>query len=261
MTTNEDLKFSKLVPLCVKNSFHLVQYSPWPLYASCGAGAILRGFVLWFRGGGMSLFFLGLLLVSAVAFLWWGDVTAEATYIGCHTTRVASGLRIGMGLFIIREVCFFFSFFWAFFQSSLAPELWVGSVWPTIGVVPLDHLGVPLLNTVVLLRRGVTLTWAHHSIISGLNKQARFSLLFTCVLGVYFTWLQGNEYAETSFSIRDGAYGRCFFVATGFHGFHVLVGTTALVCMLFRIWLVHFSTKHHVGFECRCWYWHFVDVV
>lgn len=173
----------------------------------------------------------------------------ESTYQGYHTEAVARGLRIGIILFIISEVIFFFSFFWAFFHRRLAPAVELGSCWPPIGITPLNAFAVPLLNTVVLLASGFTVTWAHHSLIEGNLNRGIQGLIVTVVLGAYFTFLQGVEYYEAPFTIADGVYGSTFFVATGFHGLHVLIGTSFLIVCLFRTWLNHFAKDHHFGFE------------
>jgi cytochrome c oxidase subunit 3 len=170
-------------------------------------------------------------------------------------------LRWGMVLFIISEVFFFLSFFWAFFHSSLSPSPELGRVWPPIGVEAFDPFTVPLLNTIVLLSSGISVTWAHHALIAGDHDSAFQGLLFTVILGLYFTILQAIEYLEARFRIADRVYGSSFFIATGFHGLHVIVGTTFLVVCLIRVSRAHFSKSHHFGFEAAAWYWHFVDVV
>lgn len=180
---------------------------------------------------------------------------------GFHGMVVARGLRMGVVLFIVSEVCFFFAFFWAFFHSSLSSAIELGSVWPPVGVNPLAPWGVPLLNTVVLLSSGVSVTWAHHSLICGLWGEGVLGLFFTVLLGLYFTFLQGIEYAECRFSLGDRVYGTTFFVATGFHGLHVIIGSRFLLVCLIRHLLCHFTRGHHLGFEAAAWYWHFVDVV
>nr|WGW18083.1 cytochrome c oxidase subunit 3 [Puncturella cf. parvinobilis] len=215
----------------------------------------------WMHHQGMFLlcFSFGVILLTMVQ--WWRDVIREATYGGFHTMQVSLGLRWGMVLFIISEVCFFFAFFWAFFHSSLVPTVEVGCCWPPVGIEPLNPVEVPLLNTCVLLASGVSVTWAHHSLLEGDLPRGFDSLLLTVVLGIYFTVLQVGEYMETTFSIADGIYGSTFFVATGFHGLHVLIGTAFLAVCLVRLQSLHFSCSHHFGFEAAAWYWHFVDVV
>ena len=213
-----------------------------------------------YANGGVLLTLSGLLLVT-VAYRWWADVVREGTYQGLHTNAVQTGLRYGMLLFIVSEVMFFLAFFWAFFHSSVLPSIEIGGVWPPAAIDVLNAFDVPLVNTIVLLTSGATCTWAHHSIVAGDKNGAVNGLLLTVALGVFFTALQGMEYVDAGFTIADGVYGSTFFLATGFHGFHVLIGTTFLLVCLFRQLKNHFSTSHHFGFEAAAWYWHFVDVV
>ena len=156
---------------------------------------------------------------------------------------------------------FFFSFFWAFFHRSLSPNIELGCSWPPIGVEAFNPWKVPLINTIILLSSGVRVTWAHHALIEGNFSRASQSLIITILLGVYFTLIQLLEYVEAPFTISDSSFGRTFFVATGFHGLHVLVGTLFLIATILRITLGSLSPKHHFGFEASAWYWHFVDVV
>lgn len=208
------------------------------------------------------MLFLGIAMVICCMSIWWRDVVREATFNGYHTKTVQLGLRYGMILFIVSEVMFFLAFFWAFFHSSLSPAIEIGSVWPPKSINPFNPWGVPLLNTFILLLSGATVTWAHHEIIVGARKEpAKLGLLLTLFLAVTFTALQVYEYIEASFSISDGIYGSTFFMATGFHGFHVIVGTAFLTVVTLRLIKNHFTKKHHFGFEAAAWYWHFVDVV
>lgn len=170
-------------------------------------------------------------------------------------------LRIGMLLFILSEVFFFLSFFWAYFDSSLSPVVDIGISWPPKGIVPLSVYSVPLLNTVILLRRGVSVTWAHHSLINNFYKKSLLSMFITVSLGIYFLMIQYVEYCEARFSFADGSYGRTFFLATGFHGVHVLVGTSFLFVVTLYIYKSFELINHHFCFEAAAWYWHFVDVV
>jgi len=201
---------------------------------------------------------IGLILVSAQ---WWRDIAREATSLGEHSRVVELGIRWGIVLFIISEIFFFVSFFWAFFYSRLAPSPEVGSSWPPIGIAAFNPIGVPLLNRIILLASGVSVTWRHHRVLSNQHTRARTRLILTIILGLYFTFLQGLEYWEAPFRFSDGAYGSVFFIATGFHGLHVLVGTKFLFVRLNRMNGGAFSFRHHTGFEVAAWYWHFVDVV
>nr|AMA07341.1 cytochrome c oxidase subunit III [Diodora graeca] len=244
-----------------RNPFHLVEFSPWPLVGSVGAFFLTVGLASWFHLHVLSILVLGLILIGLTMVQWWRDIIRESTFQGLHTVNVSLGLRWGMGLFIVSEVCFFFAFFWAFFHSSLAPTPELGSCWPPVGVCALSPVEVPLLNTGVLLASGVTVTWAHHGLMGGDYKGGVDGLFLTVCLGVYFTCLQVGEYCDTSFAISDSVYGSTFFVATGFHGLHVLIGTAFLAVCLFRVLADQFSSAHHFGFEASAWYWHFVDVV
>nr|YP_009485739.1 cytochrome c oxidase subunit III [Canthesancus helluo]AVZ00875.1 cytochrome c oxidase subunit III [Canthesancus helluo] len=241
--------------------YHLVDYSPWPLTGSIGAMTLTSGMIMWFHKSDMTLYTLGVLIIIMTMIQWWRDITREGTYQGKHTLTVANGLKWGMILFIVSEVLFFVSFFWGFFHSSLSPTVEIGSTWPPIGILTFNPMQIPLLNTMILLCSGITVTWAHHSILEKSHTQATQALFITVILGLYFTLLQGYEYYESSFTISDSVYGSCFFMATGFHGIHVIIGTTFLATCLMRHILFHFSSKHHFGFEAAAWYWHFVDVV
>jgi len=193
--------------------------------------------------------------------IWWRDVIREATFRGDHTTVVQIGLRYGMLLFIVSEICFFVAFFWAFFHSSLSPTIEIGSIWPPEGFVTFNPWQVPFLNTLILLSSGAAITAAHHFIVGGRRLAAITALEITLAFAVIFTLLQAMEYVEAPFSISDGIYGSTFFMATGFHGFHVIIGTLMIAVMTLRVCHFHFTQQHHFGFEAAAWYWHFVDVV
>nr|WOE91081.1 cytochrome c oxidase subunit 3 [Morbakka sp. MKL-2023] len=241
--------------------YHLVDPSPWPYFGGTSALLLTVGSVLYFHYSQIWLLNLGLLGLLITMVVWWRDVIREASYLGLHTRIVQRGLKYGMLLFIVSEVCFFFSFFWAFFHSSLSPTVELGAVWPPTGIFVLNPFAVPLLNTAILLSSGATVTWAHHAIISGQRKESVIGLSITVALGVIFTALQAMEYLEAPFSIADSIYGSTFFMATGFHGFHVIIGTSFLGVCLWRLVNHQFTRFHHLGFEAASWYWHFVDVV
>nr|QGT34616.1 cytochrome c oxidase subunit III [Metisotoma macnamarai] len=243
------------------HAFHLVDQSPWPLTGALAALTMTSGIVKWFHKFDPNLFLLGVFILILTCIQWWRDISREGSLQGLHTMIVAKGLRWGMILFITSEILFFFSFFWAFFHSSLSPSMEIGLMWPPAGVFPFNPFQVPLLNTIILLASGVTVTWAHHSMMESNFSQTFHGLLITILLGLYFTTLQALEYWEASFSISDSAYGATFFMATGFHGIHVIIGTTFLFVCLSRHLSFHFSKSHHFGFEAAAWYWHFVDVV
>jgi len=303
-----------------KHGFHLVDPSPWPIFASLASLTTTFGSVLYFHGyqGGGSLLTFGLLSLTYAFAIWWRDVVREATFEGNHTSLVQQGLRYGILLFILSEVLFFFAFFWAFFHASLSPAIEIGGVWPPKGIQAISPWEVPFVNTLLLLTSGASITWAHHALLGGggnetvartpshpfsaptlkgspekgkegegtatrsnsveqgssdgdsfeelqLSRQTRRSLLFslsmTIFLAFVFTALQALEYIEAPFTISDSVYGSTFYMATGFHGFHVILGTIFLIVCLLRANSQHFTQQHHFGFEAGCWYWHFVDVV
>jgi len=246
-----------------RHSFHLVDPSPWPLIAASGAFMLTFGGVLYMHGysGGDFLWKFGFSMILFMMFVWWRDIIREGTFEGQHTNSVQLGLRMGMLLFIISEVMFFFAFFWAFFHSSFNPSPDIGGVWPPAQMVILSAWKIPLLNTILLLSSGVTVTWAHHAIVWGSKKQASIALIFTIFLAIIFTALQAYEYLTSPFNISDGVYGSVFYMTTGFHGFHVAIGTCFLSVCLLRLYYNHFTREHHFGFEAAAWYWHFVDVV
>src|SRR5579872_7511536 len=246
-----------------KHPYHLVDPSPWPLVGSIAGGVMAVGAVLFMHkydwlGNHVWMLIRAALVVRGRMAVCWRDVIREATFQGYHTPVVQLGLRYGMALFIASEVMFFSAFFWAFFSSSLYP---VGGVWPPKGIQPFDPFEFPFLNTLILLLSGTTVTWAHHSLLEGNQKGLIQGLTVTVLLGLSFTCVQAYEYSHAAFHFTDGIYPSTFFMATGFHGFHVIIGTTFLAVCLWRASQGHFKPDHHFGLEAAAWYWHFVDVV
>ena len=244
-----------------KHPYHLVDPSPWPLVGAIAAGTLAVGTVLYMHEITGWLIPIGAVLVLLTMALWWRDVVKEATFQNLHTPIVQIGLRYGMLLFIASEVMFFAAFFWAYFDASLFPKEAAGFVWPPEGVKVFDPFDLPFLNTLVLLLSGCTVTWAHHALQHGDQRNTVIGLLLTVMLGVFFTALQAYEYSHAAFGFTEGIYPSTFFMATGFHGFHVIIGTIFLTVCLFRAIAGHFKPDHHFGFEAAAWYWHFVDVV
>lgn len=247
----------------LKHDFHLVDPSPWPLITASAVFSLLVGAVLYMHNfilGNILLPLSFIFLISSMS-VWWRDVVREATFEGRHTLVVQKGLRLGMFLFIVSEVMFFFGFFWAFFHSALAPTIELGAIWPPKGIHPFNPWDVPLVNTLILLLSGATITWVHHSILLSNRGEAFLGFVFTIILAIAFTSLQLMEYLEASFNISDSVYGSTFYMATGFHGFHVIVGTIFIIVCFFREYNYHFTSNLHFGFEAAAWYWHFVDVV
>jgi cytochrome c oxidase subunit 3 len=241
-----------------KHQYHLVEPSIWPLVGALSAGLLAVGGVLYMHNYGATLLIVGFICVLLMMAAWWRDVIKEATFQGYHTPVVQLGMRYGMALFIASEVMFFAAFFWAFFTSSLFP---VGGVWPPKGVHPFDPFELPFLNTMILLLSGTTVTWAHAALLENDRKNLLLALGLTVLLGLSFTGVQAYEYGHAAFTFKDGIFPSTFFMATGFHGFHVIIGTTFLIVCWFRAKAGHFKPDHHFGFEAAAWYWHFVDVV
>ena len=241
--------------------YHLVDPSPWPLVGSIAAIALTFGLVQYMHGYGLWWVAPGAALLLLTLFMWWMDVVKEGEYQGHHTGVVQIGLRYGMALFIASEVMFFAAFFWAFFDASLFPKEAVGGVWPPQGILTFDPFSLPLLNTLILLTSGCTVTWAHHALREGDRKGLIQGLTLTVALGLLFTGIQVFESSNAPYGFKDTVFASTFFMATGFHGFHVIVGTTFLIVCLIRSIKGHFTPEHHFGFEAAAWYWHFVDVV
>lgn len=241
--------------------FLVVQTSFWPLLISITLFSLLANLVLCINLL-LSFYYVlvSFLILLFLSFIWWKDFSRERI-LGFHTHKLELSLRISILLFILSEVFFFISFFWAFYDSSLSPTVELGMSWPPKGIIPLSVYSVPLLNTIILLTRGVTVTWCHHSLINNFFLKSFISLLFTVFLGSYFLYMQYLEYSEAQFSISDRVYGRTFFIATGFHGIHVMVGTIFLSYSLFNLIISKLVYNHHFSFEAAAWYWHFVDVV
>ena len=241
----------------------------------------IKGGVLGIEKGNWAIFAAGFAGVLYTMFGWWSDVAKEAK-AGDHTPVVSIGLRYGMALFIASEVMFFVAWFWAYFNAALFPadpvhfvrdalfgcgagvspaDCKVPGVWPPKGIETFDPWHLPLLNTLILLTSGTTVTWAHHALLHNDRDGVKKGLILTVLLGAAFSCVQAYEYSHAAFSFAGNIYGATFFMATGFHGFHVLVGTIFLLVCLIRVYKGHFTPTQHLGFEFAAWYWHFVDVV
>ncbi len=250
----------------LKQPYHLVNPSPWPLVGSLGAGLTVVGIIHAAHFGTYTWLALGLIVVLATMAMWWRDVLSESRTPGLHTAVVRLGLRYGMTLFITSEVMFFVGFFWAFFHFALFPEHVLDvtgpAIWPPAGIETFDPFNLPFLNTMILLLSGCTVTWAHHALIENDRRHLIMALGLTVLLGLSFTGFQALEYSDAPFKFSGGGvYPAVFFLATGFHGFHVIVGTCFLIVCWFRSRDGQFTPQRHFGFEAAAWYWHFVDVV
>jgi cytochrome c oxidase subunit 3 len=244
----------------IPQPYHLVRPSPLPLIAALSAGLLTSGAVMYFHKvamGGVALI-AGFLCVLASMFFWWKEVIKEATFEKAHSSLAKLGLRYGMALFIASEVMFFVAFFWAYFSAAIFPH---DGVWPPKGIATFDPFDLPFVMTLILLFSGCTVTFAHHALQEGRMKDATQALGFTVGLGVLFTCFQMYEYSHAQWGMKDGIYPSTFFMATGFHGLHVLIGTIFLFVCWVRTAKGHFTKESHFGFEAAAWYWHFVDVV
>jgi len=228
-----------------RHPFHLVDPSPWPFVGSFGALSLTFGGVMYMHNysGGWTLFLSGFLTILFVMYSWWRDIIREGTFEGQHTFVVQKGLRMGMLLFIVSEIMFFFAFFWAFFDSSIKPAIAIGGVWPPNGLEILNPWGVPLLNTIILLSSGATVTWAHHAIVAGAKRSAVISLIITILLAAVFTALQVLEYVEAPFSISDGIYGSCFFYGNRFPRFSCIYWNRFFNCLFREITIKSFYKR------------------
>lgn len=247
--------------LKLNQPFHLVTVSPWPLFTSFSLYVIITGVLDWFNNYKINLLVYGNLLLILCIYQWWRDVVRERTFQGFHSKVVVKGLKIRMLIFITSEVIFFLRIFWCYFHIFLSPRIELGGLWPPKNIERFNPYNVPLLNTVILLSSGVSVTWCHYSLLRNLKFERVLRLAITVFLGLIFTLFQFLEYNEASFCISDSIYGSIFFISTGFHGLHVLIGTIFLLVNLIRIFYNNYSSKHHFGFEAAAWYWHFVDVV
>ncbi len=254
----------------VTHPYHLVNPSIWPLFTAFSILTFVLGgaFALHHEPIGLSLVFAGFVGIVTCCFFWWRDVIREGLVDHAHTPAVSTGLRLGMALFICSEVMFFVAFFWAYFGAAFFPKLpltdvWgiAPGVWPPANIKPFNAFDLPLMNTLILLLSGTTVTWAHHALLTGNRRDVIRGLACTVALGLCFTACQAFEYTHAAFGLKDGKYAATFFLATGFHGIHVMIGTAFLAVMLVRAKNGTLSEKHHLGFEFAAWYWHFVDVV
>jgi cytochrome c oxidase subunit 3 len=252
----------------IPQPWHLVRPSIWPLIGALAAGLMMGGTVLYMHKGsigpvnlGGAWPLLGFLGVLGVMFVWWRDIINESSVEHAHSPVVKIGLRYGMALFIASEVMFFSAFFWAYYSAALYPPEVLGGVWPPKDIKTFDPFDMPFIMTLVLLLSGTTVTWAHHAALEGDKKSLVKALAITVALGFSFSCCQAYEYSHAAFTIKSGMFGSTFYMATGFHGLHVIIGTIFLAVCLWRANKGQFTPTSHFGLEAAAWYWHFVDVV
>jgi cytochrome c oxidase subunit 3 len=247
------------------HDYHILQPSVWPFVGAVSAFVMLFGAAIFFHDKGPWMMLIGLAGVLYTMFAWWSDVIHEAQE-GDHTPVVVIGLRYGFMMFIMSEVMFFAAWFWSFFKHAMYPggpeQPAAFQSWPPAGIETFDPWHLPLINTLILLCSGAAATWAHHALVHENNRKDLVNGLILAIgLGALFTVFQAYEYANAPFSFSGNIYGANFFMATGFHGAHVIIGTIFLTVCLIRALKGHFTPERHVGFEAAAWYWHFVDVV
>jgi len=244
-----------------KNPNHNVDPSPWPILVSFSILQLVLSLIYYFSTSNYYLFLFSLLQFSFYLLNWFFSVVIESTFEGNHTMIIQKNIHLAMLLFITTEIVFFASFFASFFYYSMFPSIWIGCTWPPVGIQIIDPFSLPLFNTVILLSSGISITYAHSMIIDGDYLKLNSALLITISLGILFLFVQYFEYNYSQFSIEDSVYGSTFYLLTGFHGLHVLVGLLFLIICFYRALNYHFTQEQHVGLECAIWYWHFVDIV
>ena len=245
----------------INHPYHLVDISPWPLLRGFTCIIYILSIIKWFNFRIINLFFINYIILLFIIFQWWRDIIREGTFQGKHTFIVINGLRWGIILFIISELFFFISFFWTFFHRSLSINIDIGLIWPPQNIKFFNPYQIPILNSIILLRSGISVTWAHYALLNNNYYKFNQRIIITLILGIYFTILQLFEYFDSIFCFNSRIFGNIFFIRTGFHGLHVIIGTTfLLICYIRRI-NNEFSYTHHFGIEAAIWYWHFVDII
>lgn len=263
ISINKQNQLSTAISRVQAHPYHLVEVSPWPIFSAFSVFGLAFNTAL-INHGYMTNGYIILLSFICVIYsisLWGRDIVAEATILGHHTLAVRNGIYIGYILFIVSEAMFFVGIFWAYAHSSLSPNIELGAVWPPIGINAIGPMELPLLNTIILLSSGATITYSHHALLAKNYNNAINSLLLTVILAVLFTVCQYIEYLYASFTIADGVYGSVFYFGTGTHGYHILVGIVMLSISLWRMYSYHYTDSHHLGFETTILLWHFLDVV
>lgn len=234
---------------------------PWPLFISISLMFLCNNLIICLNSVFRLVLLINIVLIILIIFFWWNDVIIESTYLGFHTKYIMTITVYSIILFIISEIFFFIRFFWSFFHSMFSPDIAIGSNWPYLGIISVNYIDLPLMNSLLLIRRGCSITWRHYIIIIKNNKRCIKSLIITIILGLTFILCQIVEYLNCIFRFSDGIFGSIFFIRTGFHGIHVIIGTIFIIFILIRVVKNHFSRNHIIGFEFSIWYWHFVDVV
>jgi len=266
----ESMLITKSLHKFIKHPFQIIESSPWPfiigmssfMYMSLNAIFLSYGCSTFYSNIFLKVpYQLSFIVLILSMFMWWYDMIQESVIEGAYTEKVQLNISIGMILFILSEVMFFFGFFWAFFHFSLNPSDAIQGNWPPVSIESIYAFGLPLINTFILLSSGITLTWSHFSLLKKNKIESVLGLFITILLGLVFTRIQFIEFYLAKFTIADSAYGSVFYMLTGLHGFHVIIGTIFLFVAFLRMVFNYFNNTRFSGFELSIWYWHFVDIV
>lgn len=239
----------------------MVSINPWPFYLSLQLVCSINYLIYILKNKKSRLMLLIITILTYNPLVWWTNTIKESSKEGIHNKNVVKGVKIGIVLFIASEVLFFIRFFWAYFHLRISPDLIIGQKWPPQSIVPFNPINVPLLNTTILLRSGISITWAHHNLLKNNLNKFKITILTTCLLGYYFSILQVIEYKESPFNLTDSSYGSTFFIATGFHGIHVIIGSSFILIRTIMSIKLLLEPTNHTSIEMSAWYWHFVDIV
>nr|QBP33721.1 cytochrome c oxidase subunit 3 [Bombus asiaticus] len=241
--------------------FHMVTNSPWPIIVAINSMNLMLSIILWIYLNNMLIMIINLLMLLTSTLMWFRDIIRESTFQGMHSMFIMSMMKFSMIMFIISELFFFISFFWTFFHNSISPSIEINSMWPPKMIKFFNPFEIPLLNSIILIMSGFTVTLSHYNLLNNKFNSSISTLIITIMLGFYFNIMQIFEYYNSFFCINDSIFGSIFFLSTGFHGTHVLIGTFMLSYSLIRMKNYHFSSIHHINFEFSIWYWHFVDII
>nr|DBA43668.1 TPA_asm: COX3 [Bombus laesus] len=241
--------------------FHMVTISPWPIITSFNLMNLLMSIIFWIYMNNLNNMIMNFILLVLSMFMWFRDIIRESTFQGIHSMYITMMMKFSMIMFIVSELFFFISFFWTFFHNSISPAIEINLMWPPKMIKFFNPFEIPLLNSIILIMSGFTVTLSHYNMLNNKFYLSSKMLFMTIILGFYFNFMQIFEYFNSFFCINDSIYGSIFFLSTGFHGLHVLIGTLMLLYSLIRMLNNHFSSTHHINYELSIWYWHFVDVI
>nr|AZL93275.1 cytochrome c oxidase subunit 3 [Helorus sp. ZJUH_2016017] len=241
--------------------YHMLPFSPWPFMISLNFFSMMMSMIFWMKSLNFMFLLFNLLMILLICSQWWRDLIRESTFQGYHTLKIIKNIKFSMILFITSEVFFFISFFWCYFHMFLSPSIEIGNNWPPKNILLMSPYGIPLINTILLISSGMMITWCHHSLMNKMYEEAKNSLLYGILMAILFLILQIYEFKSSLFCLSDSIFGSIFFMLTGFHGIHVIIGTIFLIFNFYRINKIHFNNFHLLGLEMSFWYWHFVDVV